>query len=157
MIISALTPQDVLALTRQPVDRVSDPTAVLLAYVYFYDQRGGGIETSNKEDKQGLGLSKRNKKRFEAQQMVVLLSALAHNVLVWARNWLAPHHTRLIRYGVKRLVRDVFQISGSVRRSDTGQIVEIILNQAAPLAVGLVAALRVLLTPEGIAVNLGEN
>jgi hypothetical protein len=157
VIISALEPRDVIVLTRQPIDRVNDPTAVLLAYVYFYDQRGGGVETANKEDKQGLGLSKRNKKRFEAQQMVVLLSVLAHNVLVWARSWLAPHQPRLTRYGIKRLVRDVFQISGSVRRSDTGQIVEIVLNQAAPLAAGLVAALRVLLTPEGIAVNLGEN
>ena len=95
VVISALAPHDILALTRQPVDRVSDPTAVLLAYVYFYDQRGGGVETANKEDKQGLGLSKRNKKRFEAQQIVVLLSALAHNVLVWARSWLVPHHPRL--------------------------------------------------------------
>ena len=157
VVISALAPHDIMELTRQPVARVSDPTAVLLAYVYFYDHRGGGIETANKEDKQGLGLSKRNKKRFEAQQIIVLLSALAHNVLVWARNWLASHHPRLARYGIKRLVRDVFQLSGSVLNSDTGQLVEIVLNQAAPLAAGLVAALRVLLTPEGIAVNLGEN
>ncbi len=156
VIISALEPQDVIGLTRQPIDRVNDPTAVLLAYVYFYDQRGGGVETANKEDKQGLGLSKRNKKRFEAQQVVVLLSALAHNVLVWARTWLAPHQPRLARYGIKRLVRDVFQISGSVRSTETGQLVEIVLNQAAPLAAGLVAALRALLAPEGIAVNLGE-
>ena len=43
-----------------------------------------------KGDKQGLGITKRNKKRFEAQQMLVQLGALAHNVLVWAREWLAP-------------------------------------------------------------------
>jgi len=41
----------------------ADPVAVLVAYVTFYDQRGGGIETSLKGDKQGLGLTKRNKKR----------------------------------------------------------------------------------------------
>ncbi len=156
MIISALTPQDVLALTRQPVDRVSDPTAVLLAYVYFYDQRGGGIETSNKEDKQGLGLSKRNKKRFEAQQMVVLLSALAHNVLVWARGWLAPHHPRLAQYGIKRLVRDIWQISGCLEFNSRGEVIQVVVNLVAPLAPGLVAALRVLLAAEGVAVNLGE-
>ncbi len=155
VLISALAPQDVLALTRQPVDRVSDPTAVLLAYVYFYDQRGGGVETANKEDKQGLGLSKRQKKRFEAQQIVVLLSALAHNVLVWARSWLAPHHPRLVQYGIKRLVRDLFQISGSVVSSETDQIVAVVLNQAAPLAAGLVAALRGEQDPEGIVVSLG--
>ena len=156
VIISALAPTDVIQLTRQPIDRVNDPHAVLLAYVYFYDQRGGGVETANKEDKQGLGLSKRNKQRFEAQQMVVLLSALAHNVLVWARQWLAPAAPHLEHYGIKRLVRDVGQISGSVVLTSAGQIVEIVLNQAAPLAAGLVPALRVLLAPEGVAINLGE-
>jgi hypothetical protein len=156
VVISALAPHDILALTRQPVDRVSDPTAVLLAYVYFYDQRGGGVETANKEDKQGLGLSKRNKKRFEAQQIVVLLSALAHNVLVWARGWLVPHHPRLAQYGIKRLVRDLLQISGCLEFSGTGEIRQIVVNQAAPLAPGLVAALRELLAAEGVTITLGE-
>jgi len=36
--ISALAPQDVLALTDQPADQSEDATAVLLAYVHFYDQ-----------------------------------------------------------------------------------------------------------------------
>jgi len=156
VIISALAPKDVLALTRQPVDRVSDATAVLLAYVYFYDQRGGGVETANKEDKQGLGLSKRNKKRFEAQQVVVLLSALTHNVLVWARGWLAPHHPRLAQYGIKRLVRDIWQISGCLEFNSRGEVIQVVVNHAAPLAPGLVAALRVLLAAEGVVVNLGE-
>jgi hypothetical protein len=62
----------------------------VLADVYFYDQRGGGVETSVKGDKQGLGITKRNKKRFEAQQMLVQLASLAHNGLVWGRHWLAP-------------------------------------------------------------------
>jgi len=83
-LVSTLPPADVLTLTRQPRDRVNDPAAVLLAYVYFYDQRGGG-ETSFKDDKQGLGLTTRTKKRFAAQQMVLALGILAHNVLVWAR------------------------------------------------------------------------
>jgi hypothetical protein len=53
-----------------PIDKLQDPVAVLLAYVYFYDPRGGGVETEFKEDKQGLGINKRNKKRFEAQQQL---------------------------------------------------------------------------------------
>jgi hypothetical protein len=44
----------------------------------------GGVETSFKGDKQGLGIGKRNKKRFEIQQMVMLLGSLAHNVVVWS-------------------------------------------------------------------------
>jgi hypothetical protein len=156
VIISALAPEDVMQLTRQPIDRLADPPAVLLAYVYFYDQRGGGIETANKEDKQGLGLSKRNKKRFEAQQMVVLLSALAHNVLVWARTWLAAEQPKLAQYGIKRLVRDIWQISGCVEFRESTQIVQVVVNQAAPLAVCLVNALRVLLASEGVDINLGQ-
>lgn len=100
-----------ITLTEQPIDRVSDPAAVLLAYVYFYDQRGGGVETAFKEDKQGLGLTTRNKKRFAAQQMVLALSTVAHNVVVWARAWLVPHLPRLASYGLLRLVRDI-AISG---------------------------------------------
>jgi hypothetical protein len=42
-----------MALTQHPVDRVHDSTAVLLTYVDFYDQRGGGVETAIKGDKQG--------------------------------------------------------------------------------------------------------
>jgi hypothetical protein len=42
VLVSALAPADVIALTGQPCDRVDDPLAVLLAYVSFYDQRGGG-------------------------------------------------------------------------------------------------------------------
>ncbi|HEX9923536.1 MAG TPA: hypothetical protein VGD99_12840 [Anaerolineae bacterium] len=52
---------------------------------------------------------KRNKKRFEAQQVLIQLEALAHNVLVWARQWLAPRCPKIARLGIKRLVRDVFR------------------------------------------------
>jgi hypothetical protein len=157
VIISALDPRDVILLTQQPLDRVNDPDAVLLAYVYFYDQRGGACETATKGDKQGLGLTKRNKKRFEAQQMLVLLGTLAHNALVWARHWLAPHCPRLARYGILRLVRDVGQISGFLLYHPAGQPVGVVLNHAAPLAVGLAAALTTLLAAEDVAVTLGET
>lgn len=46
---------------------------VLIAALHFYDLRGGGLETQNKSDKQGLGLSHRNKHRFTAQEMLVLI------------------------------------------------------------------------------------
>jgi len=51
------------------------------------------------------GLTKRTKKRCAAQQMVLALGALAHNVLVWARAWLAPHVPALAHFGLPRLVR----------------------------------------------------
>ncbi len=157
-LISTLSPADVILLTRQPSDRVNDPSAVLLAYVYFYDQRGGGVETSFKEDKQGLGLTKRTKKRFAAQQMVLALGTLAHNVLVWARAWLVPHVPALAHFGLLRLVRDVFHMTGLILCDPTtGQVRGLVLNAAAPLAARVTTALRALLAPAHVAVTLGET
>ena len=157
VIVSALQPGEVILLTSQPLDRRDDPAAVLLAYVYCYDQRGGACETANKGDQQGLGLTKRNKHRFEAQQVLMLVGTLAHNVLVWARRWLAPRYPILARYGLLRLVRDVGQISGFLLLDTAGHIVTVVLNRAAPLAPGLAAAWGVLLADDGIAVSLGET
>jgi hypothetical protein len=133
------------------------PAAQALAYVYAYDARGGGVETTFKGDKQGLGLAKRNKKRFGAQQIVTLLGTLAHNVVVWARDWLVAQQPKLAHYGMLRMVRDVFHIQGRIEFDAQGHVVRIILNQAAPLVRGIGAALQVLLAPAQIAISLGET
>ncbi len=155
VLLSALSAQHVLGLTSQPLCLLDVPAAVLLAYVTFYDQRGGGVETSFKGDKQGLGMSKRGKKRFEAQQMLMLLGSLAHNIIVWARVWLASPALR--QYGMLRMVRDVFHISGFLLTDALGQVVQIVLNQAAPLATVLVDPLGALLACTHVAVNLGQT
>ena len=156
VLISTLVPHEVMALTQQPVDRVKEPSAVLLAYVYLYDQRGGGVETAIKGDKQGLGMSKRNKKRFEAQQVVIQLNALAHNTIVWARQWLTPYVPRMRGWGIMRMVRDVFHVSGQIVFDHRQQISQILLNPADPLAKGLAPGLFALLGSEFIAVTLGQ-
>lgn len=156
VVISSLTAREVIEETGQPRERVLDHQAVTLAYVRFYDERGGGVETSFKDDKQGLGLIKRSKKRVAAQQMLVLLGALAHNVIVWARDWLAAHEPKLRRYGMLRLVRDVFHVSGYLMRDQRGRLIKIILNQRAPLVRGMSRSLDVLLRPTHVAVNWGQ-
>jgi len=155
VLICSLSAEQVLTLLARPSSQAADPVAVLAAYVTFYDQRGGGIETSFKGDKQGLGLTKRTKKRFEAQHMLVLLGSLAHNVVVWARRWLTS--PQIQRYGILRMVRDVFHISGLLRFDALTQVVEIVLNQDARLTRSLIHPLRELLTPLHIVVNLGET
>ena len=156
ILVSSLTPEAVLALTAQPPELITDPLAVLLAYVAFYDQRGGGVETAFREDKQGLGLTKRAKRRLPAQELLVGLSTLAHNVLVWARRWLCPAAPRLAQVGLLRLVRDVLHISGFVDfDATTGRPVQVILNGAAPGAGGIARALHHLLAPEQIGVTVG--
>jgi hypothetical protein len=157
VVISTLTAREVLAETGQPPEGRRDHRAVTLAYVRFYDARGGGVETAIKDDKQGLGLAKRSKKRFAAQQVVVLLGALAHNVLVWARHWLAPREPRLRRYGLKRLVRDVFHVSGFLACDASGRVTQIVLNHRAPLARGLARSFDVLLRPAHLDVNWGQT
>ena len=155
VLICALSAEQVLTVLGRPRSQAAHPVAVLLAYVTFYDLRGGGIETSFKGDKQGLGLTKRNKKRFEAQHMLVLLGSLAHNVVVWARSWLIS--PQIARFGILRMVRDVFHISGLLHFDPLSHVVEIVLNQDAHLARLLIRSLRELLTPLNIVVNLGET
>ena len=158
VLISTLDPAEVLALTQPKRGPDADPTTVLLAYVAFYDQRGGGVETSFKGDKQGLGIHTRSKKRFEAQQMVILLGSLAHNVVVWAHDWLTvPEASPLQHYGTLRMVRDVFHVSGFLVTDATDHILQIVLNQAAPLASVLVDSFRALLAPGHVAIHLGQT
>ena len=157
VLISTLCPSEVLTLIQPDAAPDADPATVRLSYVSLYDQRGGGVETSFKGDKQGLGINKRSKERFEAQQMVILLSSLAHNVVVWARAWLAPRCPRLAHYGILRLIRDVGQVSGFLYFNVAGQVVGVTLNAAAPLAAELAAALGPLLAADGVVVTLGET
>jgi hypothetical protein len=154
VLICSLSAQQVLAVLKRPSSQAENPVAVLQAYVTFYDQRGGGIETSFKGDKQGLGLTKRNKKRFEAQYMLVLLGTLAHNVVVWARRWLSSQ--KIQHYGILRMVRDVFHVSGLLCFDASGSVVEVVLNQEACLARSFIRPLQTLLAPLQIVVNLGE-
>jgi hypothetical protein len=172
VLISALSARDVLLLTRQSLSLLADPVAVLGAYITFYDERGGGIETSFKGDKQGLGLTKRSKKRFEAQQIVMLLGTVAHNVIVWAQQWLtAPLSPAspptpepmtctpapVQHYGMMRMVRDVFHVSGFLGLDASGQVVEVVLNQDAFLARRILSSLRQLLAPLHVAVILDKT
>jgi hypothetical protein len=157
VLISTVEPETVRARTGLPVPDPGDPAARVLADVYFYDQRGGGVETSVKGDKQGLGITKRNKKRFEAQQILVALGALAHNVLVWARDWLTPAAPAVRQYGIQRLVRDLFGVTGAVETDHTGRVCRIVLNQASRLAHRCLTAFQLLLAPAQVVVSLGET
>lgn len=158
VLVTPLSAATVLSLTGQPESAAADPAAVLRAYVYLYDQRGGGVETSLRGSKSGLGLTKRNKKRLPAQQVLVLLGALAQNLLLWAKAWLADAAPAVRPLGIQRLVRDLWGIGGVVELDpQTGQIVRIILNQANGFAHRCLTALATLVAPQGVVVILGET
>jgi hypothetical protein len=157
VMLSTLKPAEVLRLTGGYVSEQEHPQAVLLAYVRFYDLRGGGVETTIKADKQGLGTTKRNKKRFEAQQILSALETLAHNVLLWARHWLAPRCPQVAPLGLKRLVREVFRMDGLLVFDQSFVLVQVILNRADPWAKKLRLSLAALLAHEQVAISLGET
>ena len=136
---------------------MANPSELWLAYVLCYDQRGGGIETAFKQDSQALGTKQRNKKRFEAQQMVTQLNALAHNVLVWDKRWLSEENTQLKPIGFVQLMRDVFTTTGQLLFDEYGQLVEIRLNDADSLVKPWIRALQKLLKSQQVAVNLGKT
>lgn len=156
MLISTLEPEDVLQLLGQPLSYTRDPEKLCRAYAQFYDKRGGAIEIEIKEDKQGFGMSKRHKKKAEAQDMLVLLNVLAHNVVVWARSWLAEDNPQLNRYGILRFIRDLMSIGGVVELDQRNKVRRIIINRAAALARGLLSALRRLLLQEDVVIILDK-
>jgi len=75
-----------------------------------YDDRGA-CETEIQADKEGLKLERRRKKRLAAQEALILLTDLAHNLLAWAPQWMFPGEP-LADFGPTRLVEDVFQLPG---------------------------------------------
>jgi hypothetical protein len=154
VLISTLSGADVLALAPPTQQPCTDTAAQLCAYAHFYDLRGGGIETGFKQDQQGLG--RRNKKCFAAQAMLLWLEALAHNVLIWAREWLARLAQVVSGYGLVRLIRDVLSIPGRITLDGQGQIRALVLSQAHPLAGKVRTALQDLLARQNACVCLGE-
>src|ERR671939_1923556 len=70
-----------------------------------YDGRAM-IEATFCQDKQALGLMTRRQRRWEAQQMVLLLARLAHHLLLWGQQWrsrVPATRRRLQGYGVVAL------------------------------------------------------
>jgi hypothetical protein len=154
VLITNLTVAEVQEL-RDPAGGGEALVADALAYAYLYDGRGGGAETSFKDDRQGWG--QRYKKRWEAAQMATYLTTLAHNIVIWARAWLVERAPRLAGYGLKRCLRDVWAVNGRVELSPTGHIQRIILNQAHWLTHHLLAALQAWLPPEQVVITSGET
>lgn len=92
-------------------------------FLACYDQRGAAEIEQFRNDKGGLGLEARRKRRFLAQKGYILLTDLAHNLLA------DFHHrallgTRFEPYGVKRIVRDLLASPGRLVFED-GKLVRV--------------------------------
>ncbi len=80
-------------------------------FMALYNARGGAEVEQFRNDKGGLFLAARRKRRFPGQKGYILLNDLAHNLLAHF------HHRALVgtpfeSYGLKRIVRDLLAIPG---------------------------------------------
>ena len=155
VIVSSLSDPLLCELNRLPKAKRLRKRARAFLIAYAYDLRGGGAETQNKSDKQGLGLAKRNKHKFVAQEMLVLLAQLAHNWVIWTRDALVPTAPALAKYGIQRMVRDVFRIPGSIRFDAVGKV-HITLSENHPLAPRVLGGFSNWLPRDDLSLNLGK-
>jgi hypothetical protein len=145
VLVATLDDATLFWLARQPFRKDPRPEDIMYALTYAYDLRGGAVETSIKDSKQGLGITKRNKRNFQAQEMLVLLAQLARNLITWTRMDMASHVPSWQAFGSLRMVRDLFQISGKIKVDDHGRILHVALNRdhiyAAEFLAGIAPAL----------------
>jgi hypothetical protein len=66
--------------------------------------------------------------------MLVLLAQLAYNITTWVRNELAKHKPELKHFGMLRMIRDAFSISGKIQYDEQGHLVQVVLNRSHTLA-----------------------
>lgn len=114
--------------------------------IAHYDDRGA-CETEIQADKGGLKLERRRKKRLTAQEALILLTDLAHNLLAWVRHWMFPTEP-LATFGTTRLLEDLFHLPG--RLFFCGErLTEVQLNRLHPHAETVATGLERLLAHFG--------
>ena len=156
VLVTSLDDTTLLRLARQPFRKERKPIDMMCALAYAYDLRGGGVETSIKDSKQGLGVTKRNKRSFHAQEMLVLLAQLASNLITWMRNEMARHVPSWRAFGSLRMVRDLFQIPGKVQIDVQGRILKITLNRDHIYAAKFLAGITPALSSNDLVLNLRQ-
>ena len=82
-------------------------------YLRYYDHRGAAEIEQFRNDKQGLALAVRRKRKLHGQLGYILLTDLAHNLL-------AHFHFHALRqspfesFGLKRILRDLLAVPGNL-------------------------------------------
>jgi len=114
--------------------------------VAHYDDRGQ-CETEIQADKGGLQLERRRKKRLAAQEALVLLTDVAHNLLAWLTPWMFPD-SLLAGFGTTRLTQDVLHVPGRLLFAGD-RLIEVGLNRQHPYADTVAVGLERLLAHFG--------
>jgi hypothetical protein len=129
------------------IDRSSDDISVIIAsfqskpqipleLVIFHPLN----EYQFRNDKNGLHLAARRKRRFPAQKALILLTDLAHNLLADFHR-MALTDTKFEDFGPKRMVRDLLAIPGKLTFEE-GQLKRIDLIESHPHAKSMLVCLK---------------
>jgi hypothetical protein len=110
------------------------------AFMDRYHQRGAAEIEQFRADKDGLHLSSRRKRSFQAQKAIILLTDLTHNLLADFR-YRALADSRFAHWGLKRIVRDLLAVPGRLYLSGS-QLKRIELLAAHPYAEELIICLE---------------
>lgn len=87
------------------------------SFLTLYRDRGGAEVEQFREDKSGLAMAVRRKASFNGQSGYILLTDLAHNLLAdFKRHALSG--SRFETYGLKRMVRDLLAMPGTLTFDD---------------------------------------
>jgi len=134
---------------RTPSDKIKHAVVInsipgwsMAQTIAHYDDRGA-CETEIQADKGGLKMERRRKKRLAAQEALILLTDVAHNLLAWVPQWMFPTEP-LAAFGTTRLVEDVFHLPGRLFFHDE-RLSEVQLNRLHPYAEDVAAGLERLL------------
>jgi DDE family transposase len=107
-----------------------------------YDDRGA-CETEIQADKGGLQMGRRRKKSAAAQEALILMTDVAHNLLAWMTPQMFPSGP-LAQMGPTQLVQDVLAMPGRLM-FERRQLVAVQLNQRHPYASEVASGLERLL------------
>ena len=139
----------------------TDTTAPLKDIVLEYDRRSGAPEASFCQDHQALSLRKYRKSGFIAQQVLILLAELTHNLMIWMKKWFIDAvetsqdplqktqnaHSKttemLQSRGLKRIRRDILAIPGKVC-FEGNKVVGIRINPLYPMITHISSACKAL-------------
>lgn len=114
--------------------------------IAHYDDRGA-CETEIQADKAALQLERRRKKHLAAQEALILLTDVAHNLLAWTPQWMFAGEP-LAEFGPTRFTQDVLSLPGRLF-FDNERLSEVQLNELHPHAVAVAAGLAQLLAHFG--------
>jgi hypothetical protein len=110
--------------------------------IRHYDHRGQ-CETQIQADKGGLKLTHRRKQSWAAQEGLILLTDLAHNLVAWSQQWMALDQP-LNAFGTTRFIDDLLAMPGELSFHQ-GRLVNVKLNAHHPYAKSVSHGLQSLL------------